>query len=271
MSLTRRTAAFAIAALPAVAHAADPPAAQSFKGFDGAPMAVRTLGDGRPTLLLHGFLSNGASWFRTGLADRLVAQGRRVIAPDFRGHGASAMPEDRSAYPKDALCQDQEALLKALSIREYDLVGYSMGALVAVRMLVRGARPGKLLLGGMGDARIMGVTPRDEAFRDGAANGANAKTEQARGVGAAITRGGMKGPAISGVLASLGRTSPAELKRLTTPTLVVCGDQDNDNGVAEPLAAALGNARAVRVPGTHGGVPATAAFAEQVTAFLGRA
>jgi len=268
--ITRRCAITALAALPAAACEAEAPPVRTFKGFDGARMAVRIAGEGRPTLLLHGFTSTGESWFRWGLAKRLVAQGRRVIAPDFRAHGQSDAPEGPAAYPKDALAMDQEALLQGLGVGDYDLAAYSMGSLVAVRMLVRGARPGRAVLGGVGDARIEGVTARDEMFRDAAANGAAARTEGARRMAEALAQGGLKGPAILGVLQSLGRTSPDELKRLTTPTLVICGDQDNDNGRAEGLAAALGNARAMRVPGAHGTTPQTDAFQDAVTGFLGR-
>jgi pimeloyl-ACP methyl ester carboxylesterase len=192
-----------------------------------------------------------------------------VIAPDFRAHGRSDAPPDPAAYTKDALAMDQEALLQALGVGGYDLVGYSMGSLVAVRMLVRGARPGRAVLGGVGDARVEGVTARDEMFRDAAAHGAAATTEGARRMAQMLAKGGMKGPAILGVLDSLGRTPAAELKRLTTPVLVVCGDQDDENGSAEGLAAALGNAKAVRVPGAHGTTPQTDAFQDAVIGFLG--
>jgi pimeloyl-ACP methyl ester carboxylesterase len=231
---------------------------------------VRIAGEGRPTLLLHGFASTGESWFRWGLAQRLVAQGRRVIAPDFRAHGQSDAPERTAAYPKDVLALDQEALLRALGVGAYDVVAYSMGALVAVRMLVRGAAPGHVALGGMGDARVEGVTARDAMFRDAAANGGGAKTEGARRIAQVLAKSGLNGPAILSVLDSLGRTPPAELKRLTTPVLVVCGEDDNENGSAEGLAAALGNARALRVPGAHGTTPQTDAFQDAVTGFLGR-
>lgn len=269
LSLTRRGALAALSSLiPAMAIAADLPEPETFESFDGTRLAVRSLGAGRPTLMLHGFLSDGASWFRTGLAQRLAAEGRRVIAPDFRGHGRSAAPTARAAYPKDVLARDQTALLQAWKIGDYDLVGYSMGSLVAVRMLVGGARPGRLVLGGMGDARVMGETPRDAMFREGAERGAAAAGEGARAVASRIAQRELKPEAIAGVLGSLGRTGAAELKRLTTPTLVVCGEGDNENGSAEGLAAALGQARAVRVPGVHGTAPAQPQFLDAVSQFL---
>lgn len=267
-AITRRTVAAGLVALPAgAARAKD--RMQTFAGFDGAPMAVRIEGAGRPTLLLHGFMSAGDAWFQSGFAQRLTSRGRQVIAPDFRGHGTSAAPDDPAAYPQDALALDQAALIKALGPTDYDLVGYSMGSLVAVRMLALGARPARAVLGGVGAARVQAVTPRDEMFRDGAANGPAAASAGARAIGARIEQGGMKRPAIHKVLLSLGRTSPEVLKTIRTPTLVVCGDADDDNGVAEDLAAALGDARAVRVKGTHASTHGSVAFLDAAMGFLG--
>ena len=45
----------------------------------------------------------------------------------------------------------------------------------------------------------------------------------------------------------------ALLTKVTMPTLVVCGDEDRDNGSAEDLARMLPNADFVEVPGTHMG------------------
>ena len=45
----------------------------------------------------------------------------------------------------------------------------------------------------------------------------------------------------------------AMLSNITMPTLVVCGDEDRDNGSAEELASLIGTADFVEVPGTHMG------------------
>jgi pimeloyl-ACP methyl ester carboxylesterase len=41
------------------------------------------------------------------------------------------------------------------------------------------------------------------------------------------------------------------LAAIQTPVLVLAGDEDDDNGTAEDLAAVLPHGRAVRVPGNH--------------------
>jgi pimeloyl-ACP methyl ester carboxylesterase len=48
-------------------------------------------------------------------------------------------------------------------------------------------------------------------------------------------------------------TPPEQLSAVDMPTLVVCGDVDQDNGSAPRLAQALSDARYVEIPGTHMG------------------
>jgi pimeloyl-ACP methyl ester carboxylesterase len=58
------------------------------------------------------------------------------------------------------------------------------------------------------------------------------------------------------------------LKAFTMPTLVVCGSEDDDNGSAEELAAALPNAVFVEVPGTHMSSVTKPPFGEAIAGFL---
>jgi pimeloyl-ACP methyl ester carboxylesterase len=61
------------------------PTSFTFDSFDGAPIAVHVQGEGRPTLLLHGFLASAQlNWFEPGIAAAIAAAGRQVIAPDLR-------------------------------------------------------------------------------------------------------------------------------------------------------------------------------------------
>ena len=53
------------------------------------------------------------------------------------------------------------------------------------------------------------------------------------------------------LLGTMADTEPAGLGAITMPTLVLCGDQDNDNGSAAKLAEALPDARLALIPGTH--------------------
>ena len=60
---------------------------------NGQTIAFLDEGEGKPILLIHGFASNArTNWVNPGWVDTLVKAGRRVIALDNRGHGASDKP-----------------------------------------------------------------------------------------------------------------------------------------------------------------------------------
>ena len=60
----------------------------------------------------------------------------------------------------------------------------------------------------------------------------------------------------------------ALVEAFTMPTLVVCGDQDDDNGSAIELANVLPNAEYAEVPGTHMSSITQATFGEAIARFL---
>ena len=241
-----------------------------FQSFDGVSIAYRTLGEGWPTLLLHGFLASAESnWFLPGVAAAIAATGRKVIAADLRGHGRSDAPTDPAAWPGDVLARDQEALIAHLHLTDYDLVGYSLGARTAVRMLARGARPRKLVLGGMGDSGLMAAGARAAMFADSIRHGELAKDPRAgRRVHLMMAAGGLKPEAMLGALSSFVATSAEDIAKIDVPTLVVAGVRDDDNGSAEGLAAMMPDARAVRVPGDHLSAVMEPALAEAIVGFL---
>lgn len=244
-----------------------------FKTFDGLNLAWTETGspNGRPTLVLHGFLASAQlNWIDPGLAAAMATTGRRILLPDLRGHGQSDAPIDPSAYPKDALPKDQEVLLAQLGLTDFDLVGYSLGARTAVRILARGhASPAKVFLGGMGEAGITTVGTRKDYFEDGIRNGANAKDARAGAyIQTILKQRGMSPEAALGVLSTQMSTSPEQLAKIKTPVLVVNGDQDRDNGDPLALAAALGNGTCQLVPGNHLSAVAEPAFRDALVAFL---
>ena len=141
---------------------------ETFAGFDGAALAVHRLGEGRPVILLHGLFSDAqTNWLRFGHAQRLADAGFEVVMPDLRAHGQSAKPHEREAYPHDVLVRDAEALVEHLGLHDYDLGGFSLGARTAVRCVLTGLRPGKLVLGGMGLEGLAGWDRRASPLRSG--------------------------------------------------------------------------------------------------------
>ncbi len=224
-------------------------------GFDGAGLAVHRLGAGRPVLLLHGLFSSAeTNWIKWGHAQLLADAGFEAIMPDLRGHGDSAKPHDPAAWPDDVLALDLIALVRELALSDYDLVGFSMGARTSVRGVIRGLRPRKLVLGGMGLEGLAGWSGRRAHFIDAIERFGTIRP----GDDAYMTQQFMKSMGIDRVAArllldTLTDTQPEALAALTMPTMVVCGDEDRDNGSPEHLTAALPNAIHAVIPGTHMG------------------
>jgi pimeloyl-ACP methyl ester carboxylesterase len=93
------------------------------------------MGQGAPVVLLHGIASSGAAW--RPLATLLVAQGRRVIAPDLLGFGDSPKPNHVS-YDVETHAEAIMAALRRQHVRgKITLVAHSMGCLVAAHMAAR--------------------------------------------------------------------------------------------------------------------------------------
>jgi len=220
-----------------------------FASFDGVTLSYRRQGEGRPVIMLHGFLANSRfNWIGPGISAAIAGAGFEAVMLDLRGHGRSAMPEDSSAYPPDVLALDGAAFIAHLGASDYDLVGYSLGARTAVRMLLRGAAPRRCVLGGMGDIGVVGSAARVAYFEGAITKGEGGG---AKIVNAMIERAHLNPRVMLNVLKSQVSTPAESLAKIITPTLVVSGSDDNDNGSAEGLAKLLPHARAERAPGNH--------------------
>ena len=103
--------------------------------FDSAGVRIRYVdqGVGPPVLLVHGLTASiETSWIDTGVLPDL-AHDHRVIALDLRGHGKSDKPRDPRAY--EELGMDLIRLLDHLSIERAHVVGYSLGGIIAAKLL----------------------------------------------------------------------------------------------------------------------------------------
>ena len=223
------------------------------KGFGGTRLAVHRMGSGRPLVLLHGLFSSAAmNWIKYGHAACLAEAGYEVIMPDLRAHGQSEAPHDPAAYPSDVLAMDLAALVSELGLTDYDLGGFSLGARTAVRSVIGGLEPARLILGGMGLDGLAGWARRRDFF-----TGAIDRFDEVKpGDKDYFAVQFMKTTKVDRVAARLllvsnEDTAPEALAALTMPTLVVCGEQDQDNGSAEKLANILPDATLSIIPGTH--------------------
>ena len=99
---------------------------------DGLEMYYEVHGDGPPLLLLHGayMTADGMGPLVGGLAAR-----RRVVVPEQQGHGHTADVDRPITY--EQMADDSAALLEHLGIEQADVVGYSMGAGIALQIAIR--------------------------------------------------------------------------------------------------------------------------------------
>jgi pimeloyl-ACP methyl ester carboxylesterase len=243
---------------------------QFFEARDGVRLAWREMGDGRPVVLLHGLFSSAeVNWIKFGTAARIAAEGFRVVMPDLRVHGSSDAPHDDWHYPPDVLVNDLNDLIAHLGLDDFDLGGFSLGARTSTRAVVAGMKPRRLILGGMGLSGLAGWQRRGQFFKRVIADFETAK----RGDDTWLSIQFMKTMKVDRIAAghlldSFTDTAPDALAALTMPTLLVCGEQDQDNGSAPELAAALPDARLVTIPGTHMSSVTQPEMGEAMAAFL---
>lgn len=101
---------------------------------------VHDLGQGAPVLLIHGSGPGVSAWANWRLLLPVLAQTRRVIAPDMRGFGFTERPANPAqaseAYNMAAWVQQAIDLLDALKIEQTDLVGNSFGGALALALAI---------------------------------------------------------------------------------------------------------------------------------------
>ena len=95
---------------------------------DGETLAYVPLGDpqGPPVLLIHGYTDNARDW--VPLVPYLSPRFRLIVV-DLRGHGRSSKPE--CCYTRFDFAYDIKLLLDALGVRQADIVGHSLGSIIA--------------------------------------------------------------------------------------------------------------------------------------------
>ena len=237
---------------------------------DGVELAYHELGTGRAVILLHGLFSDAVmNWVKFGHAERIAARGFRVIMPDLRAHGLSGKPHDPEYYPRGILARDLRELVAHLALAEFDLGGFSLGARTTVEAVGEGLRPRRAVLGGAGLEGLRHWERRKLFFLEAIA----LFDHVPRGDPHWLSIQFMKSQKVDLVAAGLLLESFADARRewleaFTMPTLVVCGAEDEDNGSAEELAAALPDATFAEVPGTHMSSVTRPELGEAIAAFL---
>ena len=223
--------------------------------FHNGPVEIAYLdeGQGEPIVLVHGFASNKeVNWVNPGWVSTLTRAGRRVIALDNRGHGASGKlyaPED---YATEKMAGDVGALLDHLGIARADVMGYSMGARITAFLAVGAPeRVRSAILGGLGIRLVDGVglpqsiadaleAPSLEVVSDPQGRVFRTFAEQTKSDLRALAA------CIRGSRQVLARD---EVAGIGMPVLIAVGTKDDVAGSAQELAALIPGAQALDVPG----------------------
>ena len=261
---------------------------------NGVRLEVRSAGEGRRLVLLHGFTGRGASW--SGQLPSL-RRSHRTIVVDLLGHGRSDAPADPARYAVDCQAADVAAILTRLAAMPAHVIGYSMGARIALRLAVdHPSAVDRLIL----ESPSAGIPDPDERAARRARDELLAQALERNGIAAFVdgweaqpifaSHAGLSPAARrrlrqqrlanrpAGLAASLrgagqgvGPPLLDRLARVDAPMLVIAGALDETGRErAETVAAALPDARLAIVPGA-GHTPhleRPAAFRRLVDAFL---
>jgi pimeloyl-ACP methyl ester carboxylesterase len=225
---------------------------------DGISIAYERLGEGAPVVLVHGFGSSRVqNWKSTGWFGGLTEAGFGLVAMDCRGHGMSGKPHEDSFYGHDRMAEDVVTVMQAAGLGDAFVLGYSMGGFIGLRLLAaHPERVRKLAVAGVGEHYLRG--PRIDApeSRKRLADAlltedkASITDPRARMFRAFADQPGKDRIALAACMRAMSPHLPPEiLAAMRRPVLVVCGEQDEIAGRAEPLAAAFIDGKAVTIPG----------------------
>src|SRR6187401_1354268 len=143
-SSVRAAATVLAALLAAVSIVAAQPAAPADQFFDSNGVQIRYVeqGSGSPVVMLHGYTGTADRHFIANGVFAQIAKEHRAIAMDLRAHGKSGKPHDPKMYGEE-MAKDVVRLLDHLNIQKAHIVGYSLGAMIAGRLVT--TNPDRLL------------------------------------------------------------------------------------------------------------------------------
>ena len=224
----------------------------TFRSGD-AEIAYLDAGVGEPLVLVHGFASNKeTNWVAPGWITTLTRAGRRAIAFDNRGHGASTKLYDPARYHSAIMADDVRALMDHLDLPRADVMGYSMGARITTFLaLAHPDRVRSAIFGGLGIKLVEGVgLPESIADALEAPSLAAVTDPPGRMFRAFAEQTGSDLAALAACIRGSRQTlSRQEAARIRAPVLVAVGTKDEVAGSAQALAALVPGARAFDIPG----------------------
>jgi pimeloyl-ACP methyl ester carboxylesterase len=219
---------------------------------DGLTLAYDEFGpsDARKAMVLvHGFSSNRyENWKRMGWYDAIATKGLRGFALDCRGHGESAKPHEPETYDRQAMARDVFALMDHAGVERAHLLGFSMGAHIALTAaMTDGGRIDHLVVAGVG-GRIF------EPSRDPDGMAADSPDEIADPMLRSFRQFADEQKEDRLALAACSRAPRVPITKdalmaIRRPALVIAGARDQLAGPPQGLADAIMGAKAVTIPG----------------------
>jgi pimeloyl-ACP methyl ester carboxylesterase len=217
---------------------------------NGVNLFYEETGQGAPLVFVHEFAGDYQSWH---LQVRYLSRRYRTIAFNARGYPPSDVPEDPVAYSQEQAAEDIRGLLDALGIERAHICGLSMGGYATLHFGLR--HPGRavsLVVAGAGYGSV--ATEREKFRRDVEETARRFEQDGMVAVAEFYTKGptrvqfmdkdpvgwrefydqfvaqSAKGHALTMRGVQMTRPSVYELEaameKLTVPTLVVTGDED---------------------------------------------
>jgi pimeloyl-ACP methyl ester carboxylesterase len=219
---------------------------------NGIRLAYESFGEGPPILLIHGFASSIlVNWVQTGWVETLTGAGYRAIAIDNRGHGNSQKLYDPQLYFAHEMADDAARLLDHLGIETVVAMGYSMGARISAFLAVRHPeRVAAVVMGGMGINLVNGLDETEEIITAlTAENLAEVRHPTGRQFRIFAEHSRADRAALAACMITSREPMPVDdVQKITVPTLVAVGSEDEMAGSPEELARLLPRGEAVTIP-----------------------
>jgi len=210
-------------------------------------------GEGPPIVLVHGFASSkDVNWVYPTWVSLLRQSGRRVIALDHRGHGASSKLYDPEDYHIGTMMGDVRALLDHLELPRADIMGYSLGSrITALLALHAPERVRSAILGGLGMTLVAGGGPGESVARALEAESVDEISDRMGKTFRAFadqTRSDRRALAacLRGSRRLMAREEAAAIK---VPLLIAVGTTDDIAGSAHDLAKIIPGSEVLDIPG----------------------